>query len=38
MLRKSFRLSIRRVAAHVENGQPLDLAPARDAAEAVADR
>lgn len=38
MLRKSFRLSIRRIAAHVENGQPLDLAPARDAAEAVADR
>ncbi|MBV9863221.1 MAG: bacteriocin family protein [Alphaproteobacteria bacterium] len=38
MLRKSFRLSIRRVAAHVENGQPLDLAPAQDAAEAVADR
>jgi uncharacterized linocin/CFP29 family protein len=38
MLRKTFRLSIRRVAAHVENGQPLDLAPARDAAEAVADR
>ncbi|HEY1796920.1 MAG TPA: family 1 encapsulin nanocompartment shell protein [Stellaceae bacterium] len=38
MLRKSFRLSMRRIAAHVENGQPLDLAPARDAAEAVADR
>lgn len=38
MLRKSFRLSIRRVAAHVENGQPLDLSPAQDAAEAVADR
>lgn len=38
MLRKSFRLSIRRVAAHVENGQPLDLSPAEDAAEAVADR
>jgi len=38
MLRKTFRLSIRRIAAHVENGQPLDLAPARDAAEAVADR
>jgi uncharacterized linocin/CFP29 family protein len=38
MLRRSFRLSIRRIAAHVENGQPLDLAPARDAAEAVADR
>jgi uncharacterized linocin/CFP29 family protein len=38
MLRKSFRLSIRRVAAHLENGQPLDLAPVEDAAEAVADR
>jgi uncharacterized linocin/CFP29 family protein len=38
MLRKSFRLSIRRVASHLENGQPLDLKPAEDAAEAVADR
>ena len=38
MLRKSFRLSVRRVAAHLENGQPLDLTPAEDAAEAVADR
>jgi uncharacterized linocin/CFP29 family protein len=38
MLRRSFRLSIRRVAAHLENGQPLDLAPVQDAAEAVADR
>ena len=38
MLRKSFRLSIRRVAAFLENGQPLDLKPAEDAAEAVADR
>src|SRR3954451_12937730 len=38
MLRRSFRLSIRRLAAHVENGQPLDLASAQDAAEAVADR
>jgi len=38
MLRKTFRVSIRRVAAHVENGQPLDLAAAEDAAEAVADR
>src|SRR5215813_4572437 len=38
MLRRSFRLSIRRVAAHIENGQPLDLAAAQDAAEAVADR
>jgi uncharacterized linocin/CFP29 family protein len=38
MLRKSFSLSIRRVAGHLENGQPLDLKPAEDAAEAVADR
>jgi uncharacterized linocin/CFP29 family protein len=38
MLRKSFRLSIRRVAAHVDNGQPLDLNPAQQAAEAAADR
>jgi uncharacterized linocin/CFP29 family protein len=38
MLRKSFRLSIRRLAAHIENRQPLDLAPVEDAAEAVADR
>jgi uncharacterized linocin/CFP29 family protein len=38
MIRKSFRLSIRRVAAHIDNGQPLDLSPAQDAAEAVADR
>jgi uncharacterized linocin/CFP29 family protein len=38
MIRKSFRLSIRRVAAHVDNGQPLDLSLAQQAAEAVADR
>src|SRR3954447_25693586 len=38
MLRKSFRLSIRRIAAHIENGQPLDLNPAQEAAEAVANR
>jgi uncharacterized linocin/CFP29 family protein len=38
MLRRSFRLSIRRVAAALDNGQPLDLSPAEDAAEAVADR
>jgi uncharacterized linocin/CFP29 family protein len=37
MLRKPFRLSIRRIAAHLENRQPLDLTPAEDAAEAVAD-
>jgi uncharacterized linocin/CFP29 family protein len=38
MLRRSFRLSIRRIAAHLESDQPLDLSPAEDAAEAVADR
>lgn len=38
MLRRSFRLSIRRVAGHYHNGQPLDLNPAADAAEAVAAR
>jgi len=38
MLRKSFRLSIRRVAAYVQNGQLLDLNPVQNAAEAVADR
>lgn len=38
MLRKSFRLSIRRIAGHIENDQPLDLAAAEDAAEAIAAR
>ncbi|MGD9613885.1 MAG: family 1 encapsulin nanocompartment shell protein [Alphaproteobacteria bacterium] len=38
MIRKSFRISIRRVAAYLDNGQPLDLSPVEDAAEAVADR
>jgi uncharacterized linocin/CFP29 family protein len=38
MLRRSFRLSVRRLAGHLENGQPLDLTPVEDAAEAVADR
>lgn len=38
MLRRSFQVSIRRIAAHLENGQPLDLAPVQDAAEAVANR
>lgn len=38
MLRKSFKLSIRRLAAHLDNGQPLNLAPVEDAAEAVAAR
>lgn len=36
MLRQSFQLSIRRVAAHIENGQAINLSPAQDAAEAVA--
>lgn len=36
MLRKGFQLSIRRVAAYREMGQPLNLAPAQSAAEAVA--
>src|ERR687885_1603496 len=34
MLRRAFQLSIRRVATHLENGQPLDLTPAQNAAEA----
>ncbi|MGH7090177.1 MAG: family 1 encapsulin nanocompartment shell protein, partial [Stellaceae bacterium] len=38
MIRQVFRLSIRRIAAATEHGQPLDLAPVEDAAEAVADR
>jgi uncharacterized linocin/CFP29 family protein len=38
MLRKGFRLSLRRVAAHLDNGLPLDLAPVEGAAEAVAAR
>jgi len=38
MLRKAFRLSLRRVAAHRDNRLPLDLAPVEDAAEAVAAR
>lgn len=38
MLRRSFRLSIRRVAAYLDNGYPLDLTPVEDAAESVADR
>lgn len=37
-IRHIFRLSIRRIAAYLEQGQPLDLSPAEDAAEAVADR
>lgn len=38
MLRKSFSLSLRRLAGHLDGGQPLDLRPAEDAAEAVARR
>jgi uncharacterized linocin/CFP29 family protein len=38
MLRRAFRLSVRRVAAYLENAQPLDLTSAQDAAEAVGDR
>jgi uncharacterized linocin/CFP29 family protein len=38
MLRKIFRLSIRRLAGHLENRQPLDLNAAEEAAEAVAAR
>ncbi|MBK8174217.1 MAG: bacteriocin family protein [Rhodospirillales bacterium] len=38
MIRKSFRLSIRRLAGYLENGMPFDLAPAEEAAEAVAAR
>jgi uncharacterized linocin/CFP29 family protein len=38
MLRRAFRLGVRRIAGYVENGQPLDLTPAQDAAEAVANR
>ncbi len=38
MLRKTFQISLRRLAGHVDNGQPLDLTPVEDAAEAVARR
>ena len=38
MLRKDLRLSIRRVAAFQDMGQPLNLTPVEDAAEAVARR
>ncbi|HEY1389804.1 MAG TPA: family 1 encapsulin nanocompartment shell protein [Ktedonobacterales bacterium] len=38
MLRKDLRLSIRRIAAYREMGQPLNLNPVEDAAEAVARR
>jgi len=38
IIRRSFALSTRRVAAYLENGQPLDLSPVENAAEAVADR
>lgn len=38
MLRKSFGLSLRRIEGYLEMGQPLDLAPVEEAAEAVARR
>jgi uncharacterized linocin/CFP29 family protein len=38
MLRQTFRISVRRIASHLEHGQPLDVTPVRQAAEAVADR
>jgi uncharacterized linocin/CFP29 family protein len=38
MLRKDLRLSIRRIAAYRDMGQPLNLTPVEDAAEAVARR
>lgn len=38
MLRRQFSLSVRRLAAHLDNGQPLDVTPVQQAAEAVADR
>lgn len=38
MVRKSFKLSVRRLAAYLDNGMPFDLAPVEDAAEAVAAR
>ncbi|WP_220359419.1 family 1 encapsulin nanocompartment shell protein [Alkalilimnicola ehrlichii] len=38
MLRKSFGLSVRRLQGYAQLGQPLDLTPVEDAAEAVARR
>jgi uncharacterized linocin/CFP29 family protein len=38
MLRQEFRLSVRRVAAYGDMGQPLNLTPVEEAAEAVARR
>ncbi len=38
MIRRRFRLSVRRIAAHLDNGMPLNLAPVEEAAEAVAAR
>jgi uncharacterized linocin/CFP29 family protein len=38
MLRKSFRLSTRRLVAHLDKGMPLNLGEVEDAAEAVARR
>ena len=37
MLRQAFRISARRIASHLEHGQPLDLTPVQQAAEAIAD-
>ena len=38
IIRRGFTLSTRRVAAYLDNHQPIDLSPVEDAAEAVADR
>jgi uncharacterized linocin/CFP29 family protein len=38
MIRRRFKLSVRRIAAHLDNGMPLNLAPVEEAAEAVAAR
>ena len=38
MLRKAFGLSVRRIQGYLDMGQPLDLSPVEDAAEAVARR
>ena len=38
MLRQTFRISVRRIASHLERAQPLDVTPVQQAAEAVADR
>lgn len=38
MIRKSFRLSVRRIAGYLDNAMPLNLAPVEEAAEAIAAR